>query len=147
MIPRLEALRSIVRYSEVHADGAEWHSATADALNAIESQSHRFPPAWRHLQQSVRIAIGEASGAVAFADRTPPGTEVRLSVSCPTWTGYAEEYLTYALHRLRTWRDDLRPRHRRAAELLNFDAWLKRYDRDAGAHSASGCCDFRRVRA
>lgn len=130
VIPKLEALRRLVRISDRRADGAEWHSAAADALDALEAELHRLPVPWRHLQQSVRIAIGETSGVFAFADRTPyePGTE--HAPYSATWASNADEYLTYALRKLRVWRDGLRPRG--ASELVSFDEWLRRRDREIG---------------
>lgn len=128
MIARLVELRRHLRYSEVQADGAEWLKATAAALEAIEAYSHRLPTGWRHLEQSVRIAVGEASGTVAFADRKPPGTHVQL-IPHSTWVGYAEDYLTYALRTLRPWQDEWRPRRRRREELVSFDDWLRRTGR------------------
>jgi hypothetical protein len=131
VIPRLETLRHLARISDREADSAEWHSAAADALDAIEAELHRLPEPWQHLQQSVRIAIGEATGVFAFAERTPyePGTQ--LVAYSGVWAGNAEEYLTYALRRLRVWRDDLPP-GRRGSGLVSFDAWLQRRERESG---------------
>ncbi len=125
VIPRLETLRHLVRISDREAEGAAWHAATATALDAIEAQSHRLPRQWQHLQQSVRIAVGEASGAFAFADRTPYEADRQFAPYSRTWANNAEEYLTYSLRQLRVWRDELRPR-RRVPDLVHFDTWLRR---------------------
>lgn len=124
VIPKLLALRHLVRISDRHADGAEWHTAAAAALDAIEAEAHRLPRQWRHLQQSVRIAIGEASGVFAFADRTPYEPSAHPAAYSAEWARNAEDYLTYSLRGLRAWKDDLRAR-RRCPALVSFDEWLQ----------------------
>lgn len=127
VVPKLQTLRHLVRISDRQADGAEWHAAAAAALGAIEAETHRLPRPWRHLQQSVRIAIGEASGVFAFADRTPYEPDTHPAPYSAEWASNAEEYLTYALSGLRVWKDDLRSR-RRVPALVSFDEWLRRRD-------------------
>ena len=124
VIPRLETLRHLVRISDRRADTAEWHASTAAALDAIDAELHRLPRRWHHLKQSVRIAIGEASGVLAFADRIPYDPDTHMAPYSPTWAGNAEDYLTYCLGRLRVWRDELPPR-RRVPDLVPFDDWLR----------------------
>jgi len=127
VMPRLEALRHLVRISDRQADAAKWHAAMAEALGAIDAELHRLPAPWRHLLQSVRIAIGEASGVFAFADRTPYEPEVQPAPHSPLWASNTDDYLTYALGRLRVWKDDLRSR-RRVHALVSFDEWLRHRD-------------------
>jgi len=81
-------------------------------------------PAWRHLQQSVRFTIGEASGSAAFADRWASPHDLMLAPYCSLWMDNADSYLTYAIRSLREWRDAERVGRRRRPELLSFDRWL-----------------------
>lgn len=106
----------------------EWHQAAAAAFEALEAQIHRLPDSWRHLHHSVRCALGEASGAVAFADRTMISPDLQLSPYCATWAAHADDYLTYSMRNLREWRDNA-PRRRGAPQLLAFDPWLATGDR------------------
>lgn len=137
VIPRIDALRRLVRIPDRQADGAEWHAAAAAALDAIDAERHRLPPSWQHLQQSVRIAIGETTGVYAFADRTPYEPDIQPIPYSREWASNAEEYLTYALRNLRVWRDEVRGRPR-TPELVPFDEWLRRRDLQSGARQRVG---------
>ena len=129
VVPALEAVRKLVRYAPAHTDAAEWHEKSAIALDAIEAEVHRLPPAWRHLQQSVRGTIGAASGSAAFADRWAGPYDLMLAPYCSLWMDNADSYLTYAIRGLREWRDaDLLGR-RRHPDLLSFDGWLAKTGR------------------
>ena len=129
VVPALEAVRRLVRYAPEHTDAAEWHEKSAAALDAIEAELHRLPPAWRHLQQSVRITIGEASGTAAFADRWTRPQPPELVPYCSLWMDNAGSYLTYAIRGLRQWRDAPGAGRRRVPQLLPFDRWLATTDR------------------
>lgn len=135
VVPALDDLRRLIRFFPVQAEPAQWHIATTVALESLEAQTHRLPPAWRHLLQSVRIAVGEATGAMAFADRYPLGSDSNLALApyCPTWANHAEEYLTYSIRSLREWRDDLGLLRHHAPGLWPFDTWLARTDRQTTA--------------
>jgi hypothetical protein len=129
IVPALEAVRELVRYAPDHTDAAEWIEKSAAALDALEAELHRLPPAWRHLQQSVRITIGAASGTAAFADRWTSPHPPELMPYCSLWMDHADSYLTYAIRGLREWRDGLRAGRRRVPQLLSFDRWLATTDR------------------
>lgn len=129
VLPRLDDLRRLLRYAHARTDGADWLHASAAALEAIDDARYRLPEPWRHLQQSVRIAIGEATGAAAFADRYPPDAEISLAAYSPEWGSHAEDYLTYASDSIREWRDSLGASSRRLPRLLAFDPWLSATNR------------------
>lgn len=126
VIPPLVRLRKLVRFAPLRAEASEWQESVADALDALDAESTRLPRSWQHLLHSVRAAIGEASGTAAFSDRYPPGTLEALAPYSQEWHGNAEDYISYVLHRLRGWRDDVRIPRRRAPALLHFDDWLAR---------------------
>lgn len=70
LAPSLRRLQGLVRYS---AEGGArhpgaWSEAMASFVDAFELVGHRLPPGWRHLQRSVRCAVGEFAGAVAVSD-------------------------------------------------------------------------------
>jgi hypothetical protein len=132
IIPTLEELLRLVRHWDTSGDSAHWHQATERALNAIESQSHLLPPAWRHLRRSVRAAISEATGVFGFADRTPHDSSITVPQRCPVWADNAEEYLCHALESLRTWRDAVPQRRNHVPPLLDFDTLLRRREELSG---------------
>ncbi|WP_217615963.1 hypothetical protein [Cellulomonas sp. GbtcB1] len=132
--PRLQDLLQLVRKWDRDAAVVRWFEATEGALNAIEAESHRLPEGWGHLRRSIRAAIGEATGTFAFADRGAHDLTAELPERCPTWADNAEEYLTYALKSVRTWRD-LAPSSRRSPELVDFDTWLHRRAQTPGVLS------------
>lgn len=136
IVPALETVRRLVRYAPAQGDAGEWFAASAAALDAIDGELHRLPRSWRHLQQSVRITIGEASGAAAFADRRTPPRDVELAPYCPLWMDHAESYLTYTIRSLREWRDEIGVGRRTSVRLLAFDPWL---DQTGRAGQRCGC--------
>lgn len=131
IVPPLDELMRLVRKWDQRAGGARWLEVTEAALNAIEAETHRLPRGWRHLRRSVRAAIGEATGTMAFADRVTHDPAAVVPDACPTWAMNAEEYFCYVLDGLRTWRDSGTTWSRRTAPVLDFDAWLARHESTA----------------
>ncbi|MFS0699543.1 hypothetical protein AB6N24_06170 [Cellulomonas sp. 179-A 4D5 NHS] len=125
IVLRLDELMRLVRKWDRDAGGARWLEVTEAALNAIEAETHRLPMSWRHLRRSVRAAIGEATGTMAFADRLVHDSNTAVPAPCPIWSTNAEEYFCYALARLRSWRDADPITARRVQPLHDFDVWLR----------------------
>lgn len=128
IIAALTPLRDLLRDVQENRDVKQWMIAVNTAYDAIEDAQYRAPSTFRHLKQSIRVSLGEAVGAVCWADSQPFREQVKIAEYNYRWNQYAIEYVELVMGSLREWRDasvKTAPRVR----LLSFDRWLAATDR------------------
>lgn len=129
LIPAVKELRRLVRESDHQAQPSQaWTAAWLAFTDAYDDVGHRLPDGWRHLERSVRAAIGTFVGGIAASDSDTRMRDYAVAPHDEEWRRNADDYLDYALHSLRTWNDEP-ARTGRAKPLLAFDPWLKRDQR------------------
>ena len=98
------------------------------AFDAVDDARDRLPSGWRHLKRSLRAALGEAVGVVAFVDLRSSSDEDELATYNHRWNEYALEYTDLVLDSTRRWRD-ARAKTAPKMTLASFDEWLAKTGR------------------
>ena len=127
LLPELRRLRDLARdsrHDELHPRA--WAEAITGFTRAYDDFGHRLPAGWRHIQRSVRAAVGEFAGGVVDADLDKRMVDYPLPARDYTWLNNAIDYLEYVVWRLQVWNDTPLGRDVQRRQLLAFDAWLAR---------------------
>ena len=136
LVTSLTTLRSLLRAVQDNRDVEPWIAAVNDVYDEIEDARFRLPQSFRHFQQSIRIALGEAVGGVSLVDlRSSRGRE-ELSDYNHRWNEYAIEYIEMTMGAVREWRD-ASAKAAPNVRLLGFDAWLAKTNRYVHDESAA----------
>jgi len=136
LVATLTAVRTLLRDVQHNRDVEPWAVAVNNAYDEIEDARFRLPQSFRHVQQSVRIALGEAVGGVSLVDLRSSRGQEELSAYNHRWNEYAIEYIDMTMGAVREWRDA----SAKAAPnvcLLGFDAWLAKTNRYVHGESAT----------
>jgi hypothetical protein len=124
LIESLLDVRRLLRSAATSRDVREWTAAVEACFDNIDNARHRLPKSFRHLKFSVRGAIGEAVGAVAFADLTRSSDDyVELGEYDHKWSEFAIEYIEAATDSIRRWRDS-KSSVADKLSLRGYDDWL-----------------------
>ncbi|TFD37763.1 hypothetical protein E3T40_04010 [Cryobacterium sp. TMT1-19] len=121
MLGSLNAILRMLRNSRGHTAAADWIRPIDSYYEAAEDAWHVMPPGMRHAKRSVRAALGETLGVVAIVDfRSDLGPGEQVSEP-DEWRGYAADYVSGLMGRLREWRDT----GKTTVSMLSFDDWLR----------------------
>lgn len=135
LVTALSDLRRLLRDADGSRDVDIWSRTVDIAFDAISDAQHRLPSGWRHLKRSLRAAVGEAVGGVAFVDLHSAHDKDELATYDYRWTEYAMEYTDLVIDGTRRWRD-ARAKVARKMTLISYDDWLRRtgrYDPDGAS--------------
>lgn len=120
----LRGLSRLIRQrGTIEIDGRELAGAFRDFEEAIRTRRAALGRDWRHLERSIRFAVGEDVGMPSWADLDWSDEVAEVSALDHRWWQYAVEYLEYV--------DDrfgevvIGGRHPTKVELINYDAWLR----------------------
>lgn len=128
LVTTLSELRRLLRDADGSRDIDAWSKTVDITFDAVNDARHRLPSGWRHLKHSLRAALGEAVGAVAFVDIRSAHDKDELATYSHRWTEYAMEYTDLVIDSTRRWRD-ARAKVAPKVTLLNYDDWLARTGR------------------
>lgn len=128
LVTTLSELRRLLRDVESSRDFKHWARTVDVAFDAVDDARHRLASGWRHLKRSLRAALGEAVGMVAFADFHSARDQEELAPYTYRWTEYALEYTDLVLDSIRRWRD-ARAKTAPKMTLASFDEWLAKTGR------------------
>jgi hypothetical protein len=133
LITSLSELRRLLRDAEGSRNLETWSRAVEFTFEAVDDARHRLPPGWRHLKHSLRAALGEAVGGVAYIDLHSASDQAELAAYNYRWTEYAMEYTDLVVDSVRRWRD-VRANGAPKVALASFDKWLA----ETGRYVAGG---------
>jgi hypothetical protein len=125
LLPELRRLRDLARdsrHDELHPRA--WAEAITGFTRAYDDFGHRLPDGWRHVQRSVRAAVGEFAGGVVDADLDKRMVDYPLPVHDHVWLNNAIDYLEYVIWKVQVWNDAPLSRQVQRLPLLAFDPWL-----------------------
>lgn len=121
MLESLDLILRMLRNPGRNLLAADWIKPIDGYYTAADDAWYILPAGLRHARRSVRAALGETLGIVAMVDFRPD-LDQGEGVSEPDhWRGYAADYVSGVMSRLREWRDTGKP----TVRMLDFDGWLR----------------------